>query len=255
MNPEKISSSGGLTVIPDKKALSVWVLGRVGMYIRTLFDGWADRPGELSWNNTPIQKIVDIEDMMHHIEIKVGQLPDEWIIAESTRFLVEFWDWKSLKNWPTEKKFFNSDIIPLIWGNEHLPTTLLFPGNYNTIIEKFWILIKERLNKVKRQKLAELMDYISIQVDQLPNNDSTVKLASTINSVLWKRTNWNNQFKVEYINFVLMPFLKINEHLPEILENYADAILEWFQEVLKQKASSILQKKRDKLIQRISRSK
>lgn len=243
MNPGKLSTSKELTVIPDKKeSLSVSILGRVVMYVQTLFDRSADKSDELSWNIAPIQKIVDIEDMMQYIEIKIGNMSDDWIIAEAMRLFMQFWDWKSLKNWAIEKKFFNSDIIPLIWENEHLPTTLLFPGNYNTIIEKFWILIKERLNKIRRQKLAELMDHISLRVDHLPDNDSTVKLATALKAVLWKRTDWDNQFKVEYINYPLMSFLKINEHLPEILEKDADLIIEWFLNIMKQKEHYITKK-------------
>lgn len=257
MNSWKLSSSEELTVKPTIKTSKLETFTKhVSTKLRAIFSKQSSSKELILIPTNPNilveNKMNPLEELINQVTNKVNQLPDESIIAIALRMYAQFWDWKQW-NREIEMKFINSDIMPLIWKDERLPT--IFIGNGSMIIERFWIIIKEKLDTIRQRKLAELMNYISIRVDQLPNNYSIVELVTTLNSVLWKRTNWNNQFKVEYINYPLMSFLKINEHLPEILEKDADMIIEWFLSMMKRKASSILQKKRDKLIARISRSK
>jgi hypothetical protein len=70
------------------------------------------------------------------------------------------------------------------------------------------------------------MSTIKTRIDQLPNDKSVVRLASTINTVLRARMEWDNEFKIEYINQILIPFIGTKEHLPKILEKDIDTILE-----------------------------
>ncbi len=266
MNSWKLQSSKEITVKPiTGKIASTTMLSRISMSVRVLFGRPSVHSDISPWTNTPSKLLnllpnrwvssirnTPLEDMMSQVLIKINQLPDESIIAIAHRIYTQFWDWTK-QNRVIEIEFINSDIMPLIWKDETLPT--MFFWNCSTIIEKFWIIIKERLNKIRQQKLAEIVESTSRRIDQLPDNDSVVRLASTINTVLWKRVEWDNQLKIEYINQILIPFIGIKGHLQKILEKDIDTILEGFHNTVQQKAISILQKKRDKLVPRIVQSK
>ncbi len=259
MNSRKLSSNKELTVRPPIKTSKLEAFTKhISTKLHAIFSKQSSSKELIVITTNPNilveNRMKPLENMMNQVANKVNQLSDEWVLTEAQRLFTQFWDWIKQNR---EIEFINSDIMALIWKGEQLPT--IFFDNPKTIIEKFWIIIQERLNIIRQRKLAELMDSISKWVNQLPNNESTLKLAKELHEVFWKRkpwteakeedyVNWDNEFRVEYINEQLLLRTGIKEQLPKILEKDADKIIKWFYHTVQQKASFILNKWSNKLI-------